>query len=217
VIESRALPVVPPGLALEAMLEGVRRLGIAALPWDDDSRNLQARLEFVRTLDRSQEDQWPASDDATLLQSLEQWLTPWLEGMTRTEHLARLPLSESLLARLSGAQRRLLEQLAPRDLVVPSGSRVRIDYSEEGGPSISVRLQEVFGLAATPRVGGGEVPVTFKLLSPARRPVQITRDLAGFWKSSYLEVRKDMRGRYPRHHWPEDPLSALPSRGARRR
>ena len=150
-------------------------------------------------------------------QTSDQWLPPWLEGMTRRDHLARVPLAEALLARLSGAQRRSLDELAPREMAVPSGSRIRIDYAEEGGPSIAVRLQEVFGLASTPRVGGGTVPVTFKLLSPARRPVQITRDLAGFWKAGYLEVRKEMRGRYPKHHWPENPLEAAPSRGARRR
>ncbi len=100
---------------------------------------------------------------------------------------------------------------------MPSGSVIRIDYEDELAPSVSVRLQEVFGQPTTPRVGGGAVPVTFKLLSPAQRPVQITRDLAGFWSSSYGEVRKDMRGRYPRHHWPENPLEAAPSRGAKRR
>ena len=126
-------------------------------------------------------------------------------------------LRDALLARLSATQRRALDELAPREVAVPSGSRLRIDYVDDNAPCIEVRLQEVFGLAATPRVGGGAVPVTFKLLSPAQRPVQITRDLAGFWQSSYLEVRKEMRGRYPRHHWPEDPLAAAPSRGARRR
>ena len=102
-------------------------------------------------------------------------------------------------------------------LTVPSGSHIRIDYADAAAPCISVRLQEVFGLIETPRVGGDAVPVTFKLLSPAQRPVQITRDLAGFWRSSYLEVRKDMRGRYPKHHWPDDPLQAQPTRGARRK
>ncbi len=217
IIETRALAAVPPALATEAMLAGVRQLGMAALPWDVELRNLQARLEFVRGLERAPGGPWPLSDDATLLGTLDQWLPPWIEGMTRREHLERLPLAEALLARLSGPQRRLLDELAPRELAVPSGSRIRVDYAEEGGPSIAVRLQEVFGVASTPRVGGGAVPVTFKLLSPARRPVQITRDLAGFWKSSYIEVRKQMRGRYPRHHWPENPLEAAPSRGARRR
>ena len=104
-----------------------------------------------------------------------------------------------------------------RELAVPTGSRLRIDYLDDSAPCLSVRLQEVFGLAETPRIGGGSRPVTFKLLSPAQRPVQITRDLAGFWRSSYAEVRKEMRGRYPRHHWPEDPHEAAPHRGVRPR
>jgi ATP-dependent helicase HrpB len=217
IIETRALQAVPPALAAAAMLAGIRQLGMAALPWDDETRNLQARLEFVRRLERAPGGPWPASDDAALLDTLGQWLPPWIESMTRRDHLQRLPLVQALLARLTGPQRRLLDELAPRELPVPSGSRIRVNYTDEGGPSIAVRLQEVFGLASTPRIGGGSVPVTFKLLSPARRPVQITRDLAGFWKSSYVEVRKEMHGRYPKHHWPENPLEAAPSRGARRR
>jgi ATP-dependent helicase HrpB len=216
-LDDRPLEQVPPEAAAAAMLEGLRQLGLGALPWDRDTRNLQARMEFVRRLERGAPPGWPASDDAALLEQLEQWLPAWLEGITRAEHLARVELTEALLARLSGVQRRTLEELAPRDLAVPSGSRIRVDYVDDNAPCIAVRLQEVFGLAATPRIGHGAVPVTFKLLSPAQRPVQITRDLAGFWKSSYLEVRKEMRGRYPKHHWPENPLEALPSRGARKR
>jgi ATP-dependent helicase HrpB len=216
-LDDHALEQVPPGLAAAAMLEGLRQLGLEALPWDRETRNLQARLEFVRRLERGTPTGWPTSDDATLLEQLEQWLPAWLEGMTRAEHLARVELAEALLARLSGVQRRALDELAPRELAVPSGSRIRVDYVDDNAPCIAVRLQEVFGLAATPRIGGGAVPVTFKLLSPAQRPVQITRDLAGFWKSSYLEVRKEMRGRYPKHHWPDNPLEAPPSRGAKKR
>jgi ATP-dependent helicase HrpB len=216
-LDTRPLQEVPPELADAAMLAGVRQLGIGSLPWDEETRNLQARLGFVRRLEGAPHGPWPASDDATLLDTLDAWLPPWIGGMTRRDHLQRLPLGEALLARLSGAQRRALPELAPREISVPSGSRIRVDYAEEGGPSLSVRLQELFGLAATPRIGAGAVPVTLKLLSPARRPVQVTRDLAGFWKSSYHEVRKEMRGRYPRHHWPEDPLSAPPTRGAKRR
>ncbi len=118
--------------------------------------------------------------------------------------------------RLTPAQRRALEALAPRELVVPTGSHIAIDYLDDNAPCVAVRLQEVFGLDATPRIGGGAVPVTFKLLSPAQRPVQITRDLGGFWRSSYAAVRKDMRGRYPKHAWPENPLEATPTRGAAR-
>ena len=216
-LDDRPLEEVPPEAAAAAMLEGLRQLGLEALPWDRETRNLQARLEFVRRLERGAPSGWPASDDAALLEELEQWLPAWLEGMTRAEHLARLELAEALLARLSGVQRRALDELAPRDLAVPSGSRLRVDYVDDNAPCIAVRLQEVFGLAATPRIGGGTVPVTFKLLSPAQRPVQITRDLAGFWNSSYLEVRKEMRGRYPKHHWPDNPLEALPTRGVRTR
>jgi len=221
VLEDHPLPQIPADLAAAAMLSGVRQLGVEALPWDADSRNLQARLEFVRALvdskGRVNLAPWPASDTATLTADLEHWLPQWLAGITRREQLTRLNLKDALLARLSALQRRALDELAPREVAVPSGSRLRIDYVDDNAPCIEVRLQEVFGLAATPRIGGGAVPVTFKLLSPAQRPVQITRDLAGFWRSSYLEVRKEMRGRYPRHHWPDDPLAAAPSRGARRR
>jgi ATP-dependent helicase HrpB len=199
------------------MLEGVRQLGIAALPWDDAARNLQARLEFVRALGRSELGDWPASDDAALLANCDEWLPAWLGGLTRREHLARLPLAEMLLGRLGGAQRRALDELAPRELAMPTGSRLRIDYVDDNAPCLSVRLQEVFGMAATPRIGGGAVPVTFKLLSPAQRPMQVTRDLAGFWRGSYAEVRKEMRGRYPRHNWPEDPAAATAHRGVRPR
>jgi ATP-dependent helicase HrpB len=217
VLEEHPLPQIPADLAASAMLTGVRALGLGALPWDRDTRNLQARMEFVRQLPRAALASWPESHDAALLRDLEQWLPPWLAGITRQEHLARLPLKEALLARLDTSQRRALEDLAPREVAVPSGSRIRIDYADDNAPCIEVRLQEVFGLAATPRIGGNSVPVTFKLLSPAQRPVQITRDLAGFWQSSYVEVRKEMRARYPKHHWPENPLQAAPSRGARRR
>ncbi len=215
-LEEKPLAQLPAGATAAAMLEGVRGLGLAALPWDDGTRMLQARLEFVRGLGRGDLAGWPASDDAALLATLDEWLPPWLEGCTRREHLARVPLAEALMARLGAAQRRALDELAPRELAVPTGSRLRIDYLDDNAPCLSVRLQEVFGLAETPRIGGGSRPVTFKLLSPAQRPVQITRDLAGFWTSSYAEVRKQMRGRYPRHHWPENPLEALPHRGVRR-
>jgi ATP-dependent helicase HrpB len=200
-----------------AMLEGIRQLGLAALPWGTELRQLQARLQFVRGLARADNADWPAGDDESLLAQLEQWLPPWLGGITRRDHLARIPLGDALRARLTSTQLRALESLAPRDLVVPTGSHARIDYVDDNAPCVSVRLQEVFGLSETPRIGGGAVAITFKLLSPAQRPLQITRDLAGFWRSSYAEVRKQMRGRYPRHAWPENPLEAKPIRGIARR
>jgi ATP-dependent helicase HrpB len=207
---------------VSAMLAGVRELGLSALPWNDDARMLQARLQFVGSLaqagapSRPELRGWPASDDAALLHTLADWLPGWLAGVTRREQLTRVPLSEALRARLSPAQQRALELLAPRELAMPTGTRVRIDYLDANAPCVSVRLQEVFGQSETPRIGGGAVPVTFKLLSPAQRPLQITRDLAGFWRSSYAEVRKEMRGRYPRHLWPENPLEARPTRGTGR-
>lgn len=214
VIEESALPEVPRQEALAAMLEGIRQLGIEALPWNREARDLQARVAFVRRLGGAFE-RWPDLSDAALAASPHEWLAPWLEGITRREHLARVPLLDALLARLSWDERRELDALAPSQLAVPSGSRVRIDYLD--APAVSVRLQEVFGLEETPRIGGGRVPLTFKLLSPAQRPVQVTRDLASFWRGAYAEVRKDLRGRYPKHYWPENPLEAEPVRGVRRR
>jgi ATP-dependent helicase HrpB len=216
VLEERALPEVPRDAALAAMLEGIRQLGIDALPWSREARDLQARVAFVRGLGGPHEG-WPDLADAALAAGAGEWLAPWLDGLTRREHLARIPLLEALLARLSWEQRRELEALAPGHLTVPSGSQVRIDYLDESAPAVAVRLQEVFGLTATPRIGGGRVPITFKLLSPAQRPVQVTRDLASFWRGAYAEVRKDLRGRYPKHYWPENPLEAQAVRGVRRR
>ena len=159
----------------------------------------------------------PDLSDAALGATLSEWLAAWLDGITRREQLARIPLLEALLAPLSWDARRELDALAPSHLTVPSGSRVRIDYLDDSAPAVSVRLQEVFGLTATPRIGGGRVPITFKLLSPAQRPVQVTRDPASFWRGAYAEVRKDLRGRYPKHYWPENPLEAAAVRGVRRR
>jgi ATP-dependent helicase HrpB len=217
VLEEKPLPEIPVEAARAAMLTGVRELGIDALPWSRESRDLQARIEFVRKLRDPADTSWPVVSDADLADSVETWLPPWLDGITRKEHLARIPLMDVLRSLLTWEQQRELDSLAPTHLQVPSGSQIRVDYLDPSAPALSVRLQEVFGLDATPRIGGGRTPVTFKLLSPAQRPVQVTRDLASFWRGSYAEVRKDMRGRYPKHYWPENPLEAQPTRGARRR
>jgi len=222
-LEEKPLPDVPPDAARAAMLQGVRELGIEALPWTRDARDLQARMEFVRQLDSrgrtataggpsaednsptgppADEASWPDVSDAVLANTLDTWLAPWLDGITRRDHLARLSLTEILRSLLPWEKQRELDNLAPTHLRVPSGSNIRIDYLDESAPAVSVRRQEVFGLNTTPTLGGGCVPITFKLLSPARRPVQVTRDLASFWRGSYADVRKDMRGRYPKHHWP---------------
>ncbi|MFL6600452.1 MAG: ATP-dependent helicase HrpB [Steroidobacteraceae bacterium] len=211
-LEEKPLQDVPLEAARTAMLEGIRELGINALPWSRDARDLQARMEFVRRQEEAafanaettapNDDSWPAVSDEALAATTDVWLAPWLDGITRRDHLARLSLPEILRALLPWNRQRQLDELAPTHLQVPSGSNIRIDYLDESAPAVSVRLQEVFGLDATPRIGGGRVPITFKLLSPARRPVQVTRDLAGFWRGSYADVRKDMRGRYPKHYWP---------------
>jgi ATP-dependent helicase HrpB len=145
------------------------------------------------------------------------WLEPFLAGCTRRAHLARVPLADALRGRFTRSQLRELEELAPTHIELPTGTRARIDYHDDNAPCASMRMQEVFGLAETPRIGGGAVPVTFKLLSPAHRPLQVTRDLKSFWSNAYRDVRKDMRGRYPRHYWPENPLEAEPTKRAKPR
>jgi ATP-dependent helicase HrpB len=196
-----------------ALLTGIRRRGAGCLPWSDASRELQARIGFLHRL---KPQDWPDVRDDALLSTLEDWLSPWLQGLTRLAQLKRLDLHAALLARLSWAQQRRLDELAPATIAVPSGSRVRLDYREEI-PVLAVRLQEMFGLGETPRVAGGKVPVLLHLLSPARRPVQITRDLDAFWHGAYHEVKRELKGRYPKHHWPDDPLQATPTAGAKRR
>jgi ATP-dependent helicase HrpB len=218
VLEDKPLAALPADAAREAMLAGVRELGIDALPWDREARALQARIEFVRRelAGSAEAAAWPALSDAALLESLDHWLAPWLEGVMRREQLSAVPLEEALRAQLSIKQQRQLAEWAPTHLELPGGARVRVDYLDDSAPLVAVRLQEVFGLAATPLLGRNRVPVTFRLLSPAQRPVQVTRDLQSFWRGAYAEVRKDLRGRYPKHFWPENPLEAQPTRGTRR-
>lgn len=219
VLEERRLEV-DAGAAAQWLLDGVRREGLDALPWGPASKALRARFALIAAHAADTGDSGtdlPDMDEAALLEGLDTWLLPAVHGLTRLDQLSDRALHDALLSRLSHAQRRRLEQWAPTHVVVPTGSRIAIDYLDDNAPCIEVRLQEVFGLADTPRLVGGRVPVTLKLLSPARRPVQITQDLARFWRGSYAEVRKDMRGRYPRHYWPENPLEAEPVRGVRPR
>jgi ATP-dependent helicase HrpB len=131
--------------------------------------------------------------------------------------VAQLDLGAALLDRLTWQQRTALDELAPTHYIAPSASRIPIDYSDPATPVLAVRLQEMFGLAVTPRIAGGRVPLTLHLLSPAQRPLQVTRDLAGFWRTSYFDVQREMKGRYPKHHWPDDPLAAQPTARAKRR
>ncbi len=215
-IDEKPLNEIPRDASRAAMVDGVRQLGIEALPWDDDARDFLARVELLRKQGRPEYQEFPASSLAALSEQLD-WLEPFLDGITRRSQLARVPLMDALRSRLTYQQQRTLDEQMPTHVTLPTGTRARIDYRSENAPIASMRMQEVFGLAATPRIAGGALPVTFELLSPGRKPLQITRDLASFWKNAYVEVRKDMRGRYPRHYWPENPLEAEPTRRAKPR
>lgn len=216
-LREEPLPRPSPEGLTAALIQGIRDLGLEALPWTRELREWQQRVSFLRGLDTAEgrESAWPDVSDAALLAGLEDWLGPYLGGLTRRAHLARVDLRAALTGLLGWEQTRALDALAPTHLTVPSGSRVRLDYGPEG-PVLAVRLQEMFGLTDTPRIAGGRVPVLLHLLSPAQRPMQVTRDLASFWAGAYHEVKKDLRGRYPKHAWPDDPLAAAPLRGTRR-
>ncbi|HEX6135427.1 MAG TPA: ATP-dependent helicase HrpB [Longimicrobiales bacterium] len=214
VLDEQPARDVAPATIRHAVLDGVRRAGLDVLPWTDAVRDLRARLSFLHVLDPAT---WPDVSDAALTATLDVWLAPWIDGSTRTRVLRRIDIGRALLGVAGSSARTELDRLAPTHLEVPSGSRVAIDYSDPTAPVLPVRLQEMFGAADTPRIGGGLVPLTLHLLSPARRPVQVTRDLASFWRTTYFDVRKDLRGRYPKHHWPDDPLQAEPTRRTRPR
>lgn len=214
IIKSAPLAEPEPGAVAAALIQGIRAAGISCLPWTRDLRSWQERVLFLRRI-ASGGEQWPDVSDRELEDRLESWLAPYLTGCSRLSDVKRLDLGAALGGLLSWRQRRELGALAPTHLTVPSGSRIRLDYSGET-PVLAVRIQEMFGCADTPRVGDGR-PVLLHLLSPAGRPMQVTADLAGFWKRGYPEVRKDLKGRYPKHPWPDDPLSAPPARRANKR
>ena len=217
VLESAEMRNPDPEALQRAALTGLRQLGLAILPWTQELRQWQARVMLMRQFAVPTPEPWPDLSDASLAASLEEWAAPWISGFTRREHFSRLDLGHALRGRLSYAQGTILEREAPTHFTVPSGSRVPIDYLDGEIPTLSVRLQEMFGLRQTPSVAAGRLPLLLKLLSPARRPVQITRDLVSFWNRGYHEVKKDLKGRYPKHYWPEDPYAAEPTRRARPR
>ena len=208
----------PDAQALQnAALSGLRELGIAGLPWTPELRQWQARVMLMQQYAVPSPEPWPDLSDAALAATLEEWAPPWISGMARREHFARIDLWSALRSRLTYPQGVILEREAPTHFTVPSGSNIPIDYMDGEIPTLSVRLQEMFGLSQTPSVAAGRLPLLLKLLSPARRPVQITRDLVSFWNRGYHEVKKDLKGRYPKHYWPEDPYTAEPTRRARPR
>jgi len=208
VLAERPLREPDPDAVSAVLLDGIRRAGLDALPWTDGARTLRQRLAFLHRVDAS----WPDVSDAALHETLGTWLGSRLGRARSLADIARVDLAGALLTMLPWDRRAAIEELAPTHIVVPSGSRIAIDYSDPSAPVLAVRLQEMFGMADTPRIARGAVPVTVHLLSPAHRPVQVTRDLAGFWRTSYFDVRKEMRGRYPKHYWPDDPMQAEPTR-----
>ncbi len=196
-----------------AMVAGIRQNGIDRLPWTKALRAWQARVMLLARIE-APGGPWPDIGDDALTQNLEAWLGPAITGMRRFSDLAAGKLSDALHSRLTWRQQRRLDELAPTHITVPSGSRRPIDYSGSV-PVLAVRVQEMFGLAVTPTIANGRLPVMLHLLSPAGRPVQITQDLAGFWQNSYRDVKKELKGRYPKHPWPEDPLNAVPTARAK--
>jgi len=213
VLQSKPLPRPDSEQVRAAMQEGVRRLGIDALPWTPELRQWQARVRCLR--EWCPEEGLPDVSDVALLGSMEQWLAPFLDGVSRRDHLARVDLPAALHGVLNWKQSRRLDEGAPTHLEVPSGSRIRLEYAPGQSPVLAVKLQEMFGSADTPRIAWGRVPVTLHLLSPARRPIQVTQDLRGFWDRTYAEVKKELKGRYPKHPWPDDPWNAPPTRRTR--
>ncbi len=211
VIRSEPYPTAEPDEVLAALLKGVGLEGLDMLPWTRPARRLQQRLCFMHFLDPV----WPDMSDEALVGSVADWLSPYLYGLTSRNDLLRLNLVDILITNLSWEQRKELDESAPTHILVPSEQRIPVDYSNPAAPVLAVRLQQLFGLQQTPSIGRGKVPLTLHLLSPAQRPVQVTQDLASFWREAYFEVRKDLLGRYPKHYWPEDPLNAVPTNRTR--
>ena len=202
-----------PALVAAALAERVRSEGMGALPWGETARALRQRVAFLRGFD----DSWPDLSDARLLARLDEWLAPLLTGVRSLAALRPEDLEAALRTLIPWERRRELDANAPGRWTAPTGNSFTIDYAADGGPRVEVRVQEVFGLAEHPAVAGGRAPLTLALLSPAHRPIQTTKDLPGFWRGSWKDVRSDMRGRYPKHVWPEDPASAAPTARAKPR
>lgn len=211
VLREQPDPSPGPEQMTQALLNAVAAKGVAILPWTEKARKLQERLMFLHRLNR----EWPDVSDETLAATAEVWLAPYLSGVRKRADLQALSLYGMLENMLTWPQQRELNAEAPTHLLVPSGSKIQVHYDGPQAPYAAVRLQEVFGMMETPRIGFGRVPITLHLLSPASRPVQVTADLRNFWQNTYFEVKKDLKGRYPKHYWPDDPLQATATRKVR--
>jgi ATP-dependent helicase HrpB len=214
-LETAPLPHPDPDAMMAAFISGIRRQGITILPWTRSLRTWQARVMLLAHID-APGGPWPDVSDSRLSDTLDHWLAPYLCGCSRLRDLTVQDLTRALHQLIGWRQQQALEELAPTHITVPSGSRLPIDYTAPV-PVLAVRIQEMFGLSASPSIAGGRLPLVLHLLSPAGRPAQITQDLAGFWQNSYPEVKKELKGRYPKHVWPDDPLHAAPTNRARRK
>ena len=214
VLAEQTRPVAFDSGSARLLAEGIATIGVRKLPWSKAQLQLRNRVMFLR---RAEGDEWPDLSDDTLARTAAEWLAPFLTGKTSLQQIGADDLAAMLDALLPWTLRKRIDAEAPTHFAAPSGSQVPIDYEAEEGPKLSIRVQELFGLAVHPTIAGGRVPLLIELLSPAHRPVQMTRDLPGFWRGSYKDVRTDLRGRYPKHPWPDDPLTAPATRRAKPR
>src|SRR6187401_222567 len=214
ILSERTLPVAPGAEAAKLLAEGVAGSGMARLPWSKAQLQFRDRVNFLR---KAEGDEWPDLSDHALARKAADWLAPFLDGKTALSQVGADDLAAALDVLIPWNLRKRLDAEAPTHFTAPSASNVPIDYEGEEGPKLAIRVQELFGLAVHPVIAGGRVPLLIELLSPAHRPVQVTRDLPGFWRGSYKDVRSDLRGRYPKHPWPDDPLSAPATRRAKPR
>ena len=203
-LDSQRLETVSDEQAMPMLIDVIRKAGLNSLPWTDAARNLQARLQLATMLEKD----WPDMSDQGLLGNLDQWLTPYLTGARSLSDITRLDLGAILKSQLNWNQQQWLDEMLPARITLPSGHHARIDYTHQPLPLMRSRVQDFFGLNQQPAVANGRVEVIIELLSPANRPVQRTQDLPGFWSGSYAEVRKEMKGRYPKHKWPLDPAGS---------
>jgi ATP-dependent helicase HrpB len=213
VVEERLIEKPDPAMIAKALMDKVRSEGLSALKFGEASQAFRAQAAFLRDLD----DSWPDLSDAALADQLDDWLAPLLSGRSSLADLSDHALADALKTLVPWDLQRKMDAAAPSRWTAPTGNAFRIDYAAEGGPRIDVRVQELFGLSTHPAVGGGRVPLTLALLSPAHRPIQITKDLPGFWAGSWKAVKSEMKGRYPRHVWPDDPANSAPTARAKPR
>jgi len=212
VLDDKPLSAADPEKIRTVLCAAIREAGLQVFPWTPALRQWQARVALMHGLEP---EQWPDTGDAALLDNVDRWAGPFLDGVSRFSHLAKFPLQDALHGMLDWAAQQQLDKALPTHLNVPTGSSISIDYTAEHDPVLAVKLQEMFGQLTTPVLANGRVPLTLHLLSPAQRPVAVTQDLASFWKNAYGDVRRDLRGRYPRHPWPEDPFTAVAQRGVK--